>query len=110
MRFWKIEKLSGNLILIPSSPIYCPICGGKTILHDFRCSYSPTDRIYHCDVHMKCLNCSFHLTFGVPVSYDEYVALTKSKHHGKILKLELTELYKEESEEIERRLKSWGYW
>ena len=106
MKPWTITKIGEHFIIKPDFEVKCPVCGHKAILHDFRASEHSTEHFYHCDVHFKCINCSFFMTFGVPLSREEYEKLSNSKLNGKILKeAELLDL-----KEVEKRLKSWGYW
>ena len=99
-----------DFIVLPTSEINCPICGGKLILHDFRCyKHTNQDPIHkHCDVHFKCRDCDFFMTFGLPVSEDAFNKLSQSKYHGRLLRWELENFY--EDEVIRERLKMLGYW
>jgi len=111
MRFWKVKKTDQGYIILPSKPIYCPICGERLLLHDFRVYHQPVYGFYHCDVHVKCMNCSLWLIFGVPISREEFEKLKNSALHGKVLKKPLDEfLTEEEKRKIEERVKKWGYW
>lgn len=69
---WVINDVNGNAVILPSEPLYCPICGEELLLHDFRCyAHRYPDgqpELRHCDVHLKCPGCGLWLTFGVPVS------------------------------------------
>ena len=107
---WKVKEINGDYIILPSEKLYCPICGGELIIHDITPFYQKSRDFHHCDIHMKCINCGLHLTFGVPISEDDYNKLNKSKYVRRILKQELKEIYPEYNKELESRLKTWGYW
>ena len=109
VRYWNIVDRDGNAVVLPGKPFYCPLCGGNLLLHDFRAYYQTTYDFYHVDVHLKCPHCGFFLTFGIPITEEEYKRLVKSKYHGRVLKWELREIYNE-NEEIKERLEKWGYW
>ena len=100
-----IWEISENGIK-PKRQLKCPICGDKLILHDFSVNYNSFNKIYHADVHMKCVNCSFFATFGIPLSKEQFEMLRKSKLSGRILKEEVMN----EDERIAERLKKLGYW
>ena len=106
---WKIVEVNGDYVILPEHEVVCPVCGGEVLLHDFSCKYQASFSFYHCDVHMKCLNCGFFMTFGVPVSREDYEKLTKSKYHAKILKWELREIVRD-FRKVEERLRRLGYW
>ena len=116
MSNWEVVKTKYGYIIKPKEIIYCPLDGTPLLLHDFRVSYEPVKKFYHCDVHMKCPKCSIWLTFGVPIGRDEFEKLKSSSLHGKTITHEVLEylkyvnLSKEEEEEIKKRLKSWNYW
>ncbi len=105
MRRWRIEKLD-DYIIMPTMDFKCPFCGHRLYLHAFHAS-GPSYGFYHCDVHMKCPNCSGFFTFGVPISKDEFLLLSKSKYNHHIFSKDITLLY---GDEVKDRLESWGYW
>ena len=108
---WTLRNTDRGIIIEPNEDLYCPICREKLILHDFRVGQHGIKKFYHCDVHMKCPKCSLWLTFGVPISEDEFNMLRSSQLHGKILTDELMfVLNEEDKEKIKERLDSWGYW
>ena len=112
---WEIKKTSKGYVIVPREPLYCPFCGHMLVLHDFRCAISPQSSsggylFRHVDVHMKCPNCSFFVTFGIPISREDYEKLVSSPLHGRILIHELREIISEKYREIEERIKRWGYW
>jgi hypothetical protein len=104
-KFWEILETEHGAIIKPKGELHCPICGETLLLHDFRSSYSERYGFYHCDTHLKCLHCSFFLTFGVPVTKEENEVLSNSQLNGKIL----TSKHPSQ-EEIRERLKLLGYW
>lgn len=111
MREWKITETNKGTIIIPSRVLHCVFCGEPLLLHDFICSKNFSFDFYHCDVHLKCPNCNWFVTFGVPITEEEYNKLVKSPLHHRILKWEIVDLVKEkDKEKIEERLKSFGYW
>jgi len=111
MRKWDIIFIDGHAVPVPKFDAKCPFCGTQLLLHDFRVYNQVAHKFLHCDVHLKCPNCGFFLTFGIPISGEEYELLRKSKFHGRILKWELTEIYSDEEKEwIKKKLEQWGYW
>ena len=107
---WQIKKYNGDYIILPKEKLYCPVCGGELLLHDITPYHQITKGFHHVDIHMKCINCGFYLTFGVAISEEDYKKLSGSKYVRRILKWELKNLYPEYNEELESRLKAWGYW
>ena len=111
---WKIIKFKDTLIPWPSEDLFCPFCGSKLWLHDFfvRKYDSRGQRFYHVDVHMKCPECSFYATFGVPLSVEDYERLRTSSFEGRVLINEIKELYRDEDDHVKlaERLRRWGYW
>jgi len=108
---WKIDR--EKKIIYPAKPLLCPFCQTQLILHDFSPLYTRRYNFFHVDIHMKCPNCSFWVTFGVPVTEADYVLLMSSPYKGKVLKDELLEmniLNSKESDLIRKRLESIGYW
>ena len=110
MRYWKVVKSKKGAIILPVQPLICPFCGNEMIIHDFRAIYQKSFNFYHCDIHMKCPNCSFWCIFGVPISKEEYEELVKSPLHGRVLKEELIKIYPKYGELLKERLKKLGYW
>lgn len=109
--YWGIYEARGELVILPSRPIYCPICASPLILHDFRCYRHPGINHSHCDAHLKCPKCGHWLTFGLPVPEELLTRLQSSRYHGRTLRWELKEIYGEElPREVEERLRRWGYW
>ncbi len=104
---WKILENDGNAYIAPDSFPNCIFCGTQLVLHDFYARYSTLHDFYHCDVHLKCPSCSWYVTFGVPITREEFEKLSKSKYHGRILKDELLDLG---FDVVRKRLESWGYW
>ena len=108
---WVLKNTSKGVIITPDEDLYCPICREKLILHDFRVCRAASKGFHHCDVHMKCPNCSLWITFGVPLSKDEFDILLSSPLHGRILIDELLFILDDEyKDKIKERLESWGYW
>ena len=107
-RLWKIIEYKGDYIIFPKINFYCPFCANELLIHDFCPYYNGV--FYYCDVHMKCINCSFWCTFGVRISEEEYRKLVNSKFKAKTLLHELKDLYPPHKDEIAERLKNWGYW
>jgi hypothetical protein len=106
---WEVVKLD-DYIIRPVKQRMCPIRGYHLLLHDFR-AWRAAQGFHHVDVHMKCVNCGLYLTFGVPISEDDFKKLLNSRYNGKILTDKVLELTPEDlREEVERRLRSWGYW
>ena len=113
-RLWIVKEVNGSHVILPKQPMYCPVCGSPLLLHDFRAYRhrypEGQPELRHCDVHMKCIHCGLWLTFGVPITYEELEKLQKSKYHGKTLRWELREIYREEYKAVEKRLEALGYW
>ena len=110
-RKWKIVETEKGAAIVPTFELKCPFCGTTLILHDFAAYHNKIHNFYHVDIHMKCPNCSWWTTFGVPITKEEYEKLSKSPLNRKILRWELTKiLNNEDKEKIEERLRSWGYW
>ena len=106
-------SVQGKHIIKPDEPMPCPICGHPLILHDFN-PFKSAWGFYHCDVHMKCPNCSLWLTFGVPISEEDFRKLFNSPLKSKVLTREVLDLIGEVEDdvkrEVEERLRRWGYW
>jgi len=108
---WVIDK--EKKYIYPAKPLLCPFCKIPLILHDFSPLYTRRYNFFHVDIHMKCPNCSFWATFGVPITEADYSVLMDSPYKGKVLKDELLEmqiLTAEESALIRKRLEALGYW
>lgn len=107
MRAWKIYKVKDDAIIAPTTTLKCCFCLQELLLHDFRPLHRKKDQddFYHCDIHMKCPKCSFFITFGVPITEEEYNNLASSNLHNKILIK-----YYEDEERIKKRLKIYNYW
>lgn len=119
-----IYRVNGELVIFPLRTPYCPMiygdepCYGELLLHDFRCyrHYVPGEKPHiHCDVHMKCGRCGNLYTFGLSIPPFYLSELQKSRYHGRTLRDQLVELYKqiknrELDEKVLERLKSHGYW
>ena len=105
-------------MIMPAQTLYCNIvteegyCGSPLLLHNFFCykhSYKP--ELLHCDVHLKCPRCGYHYTFGLAVPPELYERLRQSRYHGRVLRMELREIYGGSlPKEVERRLRDLGYW
>ena len=106
---WVLRKVGDSYIPIPENTLYCSICGGRLLLHDFACYYHRSTDLRHCDVHLKCEKCGHYVTFGLSVSQETYNLLSNSKYHRRTLRNELKEIYSLNEDTI-IRLKSWGYW
>jgi len=102
---WIIREVNGNAIIEPTEDKECHFCKTKLILHDFypQKSYN----FFHADVHLKCPECSWWVTFGVPISEADFNKLSRSKYAKKPLTHELLELG---LKQVEKRLKTFGYW
>ena len=113
---WGVFEVGGDLILHPLAKPLCPmiwggeVCYGELLLHDFRCYYHPSIKHYHCVVHLKCSKCGWHYIFGLAIPPALFDRLTKSKYHGKTLRMELKEIYPDLPKEVEERLRRWAYW
>jgi len=108
---WVIDER--EKIIYPKTPLICPFCRTSLILHDFSPLYTRRYNFFHVDIHMKCPNCSFWATFGVPISSADYELLMSSPYKGKVLKDELFKmqiLTAEETVLIRKKLESLGYW
>ena len=110
MRKWEVVFVDGNAVPVPKFEARCQFCGSELILHDFKVYDRREHEIYHLDVHMKCPQCGYFVTFGIPISREEYKVLFESKYHGRILKWELSDIYSDKKSLIEKRLRMWGYW
>ena len=109
LRFWSVKETERGAVILPTKPLYCPVCGSPLILHDFQASKLP---FHHSDIHLKCSRCGFFMTFGIPITPEEYKRLWGSPLRGKILKWELKEVQPEiyDKAGIGDKLKTWGYW
>lgn len=108
---WSIVETTQGYAIWPSPELLkCVKCGGKMVLHDFAARKS--SNIYHCDVHLKCLECSYWETYGVPLSEEEYKILSSSPLNFRIaLREELIPILPEsEAKIVAERLKKMGYW
>jgi hypothetical protein len=113
MSGWIVVETPKGHIIMPVVDKKCPFCGKIMLLHRFHVFDQVTQGFKHCDVDMKCPNCSFFCKFGVAVNEYEYAVLKDSPLHAKVLREELLELElvdEEFKEKIERRLKALGYW
>ena len=110
-RAWKVVKINNDYIIVPTQPLFCPICSHRILIHDFRAYYS-AQKFYHCDIHAKCSYCGLYLTFGIPISADEYARLRSSRLHGKVITHEILNIIEEKElqETIREKLRTWGYW
>lgn len=112
---WVVRDTPKGAVIVPEKALYCPFCGRRMLLHDFRAIHQrgyPGGEFWHADVHLKCPNCSFWATFGVPIGPEEYGRLSKSRLNGRLLRWDLVEagLLGDEGEEVRRRLEALGYW
>ncbi len=113
---WMILDTPHGAVPIPTTTLKCPLCGHKLVIHDFNPVYHPKEGFQHCDVHVKCINCGLWLTFGIPLSKEEYDKLNESplkiktlRH--KLLFPEFDKLFtQEEKQIIIDRLTKLGYW
>ena len=114
MQKWGIVKTEYGYVPIPDFDLRCPFCGDRMLLHRFFASYSVSEKIYHFDVHVKCIYCSFYAIFGVPCDRETVEKLQKSSLCGKIINrevaLKLSEYYHVDTSIVEKRLKALGYW
>jgi len=107
-RPYKLIQFQGDWIIVPAKPLYCVFCEYSELLfHDYLVQHA-SQGFYHADIHMKCKRCGWYVTFGIPISHEEYEKLKNSKWHRKILLKELWELTLDD--EVKERLKRWGYW
>lgn len=114
MRPWRIVRTRFGSIPVPDWEVECPFCGEIMILHDFRVDHQVRYKFRHLDVHLKCPHCGCWVTFGVPISEEEYVELRNSPLHNVIIKdeevlEEIKRLYSTNAD-VAKRLREWGYW
>ena len=110
---WEVRETKLGVAILPRQPLQCPICGGFLLLHDFRCYDERAHGFRHIDIHMKCPECGFFATFGLPISKEDWERLRKSPLHGRVLKEEAVELAEELGLKVgegAEHLRSWGYW
>ena len=108
---WAVYEVGGDLAVLPSRSLRCPVCGAELLLHDFRahCHTVPR-RFCHVDAHAKCPACGLWLTFGLPCPEHLARRLMQSRYHGRVLAGELRELAPRAAEKVAERLRQWGYW
>lgn len=101
--FWSFEVSEGYVRVRPKKKLICPICGSELKPHHLGNIHRPYKGLA-IDVHYKCPNCRFFVTFGVPISLE--LAKKLKKWQGYFF-----EWWDEEDEEkIRERLKRLGYW
>jgi len=112
---WGIFNKDGDLIILPFTKLLCPMiwydtpCLGEMLLHDFVCVKDPDGKV-HCDVHLKCTRCGYHVSFGLSIPEGMLHKIRSSKYHGKTLRYEIKDIYGSIPKDVEQRLRDWSYW
>ena len=70
-KVWNLEPMEGGNPPSPSTRIICPVCKSDRVYFK-ECNFHKHFDQYRLDIHLKCGNCSYVMTFGVHVSEDEF--------------------------------------
>lgn len=84
---WVFEELEGVGTVPVCRELYCLICGKEMLLYYFR-TYRITEPelSYYAEIQAKCPACGLYLSFGLPITREEYLKLKKSNWHGRTIR------------------------
>ena len=105
MRLWEIKK-DDKWGAYPRFFLRCYFCGTELVPRHSVLHKVLKNKSHALDVSYKCPNCDWYVTFGIPITKEEFESIYRARN-GYVYEPE--EIW-QNKEKVKSKLKALGYW